>query len=324
MEIIRGLHNLRPHHRGAAVTIGNFDGVHLGHRAILEQLAAIGAGAGVPTMLVTFEPHPGEFFAAGHPPARLTRFREKMIIMSRLPLDRVLVLRFDEAFSMTSATDFIQHYLVGGLGLKHLLVGDDFRFGNRAEGDFGLLKALSAAGGFALSRRDTFSLNGERVSSNRIREALKSGALNTAARLLGRTYFMLGRVVRGRRLGRSLGFATANLPVRRRACPLSGVFAVEVEAAGLPRFQGMANVGSRPTVDGNTTLLEVHLFDFDGELYGRELRVDFLVRLRDEQRFENVEMLKAQLARDMANARAALGALSPYKTRAARDKNVFL
>lgn len=308
MEIIRGLHNLRPRHRGSAVTIGNFDGVHLGHCAILKQLAAIGAEAGAPATLVTFEPHPGEFFAGDESPARLTRFREKIIALSRLPLERVLVLRFDQSFSMISANDFIRRYLIAGLGVRHLLVGDDFRFGHRAEGDFGLLEDSSRAEGFGLTRRDTFRLNGVRVSSARIREALMCGDLDLVARLLGRPYSMLGRVVRGRQLGRSLGFATANLPVRRRVCPLRGVFAVEVEGAGPCRLQGMANVGTRPTVAGDTTLLEVHLFDFNGELYGQELSVEFVVRLRDEQRFDNVDMLKAQIARDMARAQSALGA----------------
>ncbi|HEY5700839.1 MAG TPA: bifunctional riboflavin kinase/FAD synthetase, partial [Gammaproteobacteria bacterium] len=197
MEIVRGLHNVRPHHRGAVITIGNFDGVHLGHRAILEQLAAIGADAGAPTTLVTFEPHPGEFFSRGAAPARLTRFREKMRALSRSSLQSVLVLGFDHDFSMTPAETFVRRYLVEGLGVKHLLVGDDFRFGHGAEGDFSMLQTLSGTGGFALSRRETFALNGERVSSTRIRQALTTGDLGTAGRLLGRPYSMLGRAVRG-------------------------------------------------------------------------------------------------------------------------------
>lgn len=307
MEIIRGLYNLRPRHRGSAVTVGNFDGVHLAHRAILEQLAGMGAELGVPATLVTFEPHPAEFFAGDGAPARLTRFREKMIALAQSPLERVLVLRFDRQFSMTPAKDFVQRYLVDGLGMKHLLVGDDFRFGYRAEGDISVLEDLSASADFGLSRRETFELSGVRVGSTRIREALMRGDLDRVARLLGRPYSMLGRVVRGRQLGRSLGFPTANLPVRRRVCPVRGVFAVEVVGAGPSRLQGMANVGTRPTVDGTSTLLEVHLFDFDEELYGRELRVEFVRWLRDEQRFDNVEMLKAQIARDMAHAQAAFG-----------------
>ena len=308
MEIVRGLHNLRPRHRGAAVTIGNFDGVHLGHRAILEQLAAIGGGDGAPATLVTFEPHPAEFFSGDHAPARLSRFREKMLALRSSPLERVLVLRFDRDFSLTPPETFVRRYLMEGLGMRQLLVGDDFRFGHRAAGDYALLSKLSAAEGFGLARRDTFEFDGERVSSTRIREALDGGHLDTAARLLGRPYSMVGRVVRGRRLGRSLGFATANLPLRRRRCPISGVFAVEVDGAGRSRLRGMANVGTRPTVDGAGTMLEVHLFDFAAELYGRELEVHFLIRLREERRFENTDALKKQIARDKEDAQAALGA----------------
>lgn len=308
MEIIRGLYNLTDRHRGAAVTIGNFDGVHLGHKALMEQLAGIAAGSGAPTTLVTFEPQPGEFFAGPNAPSRLTRFREKIHALQAMPLKQVLVLRFDEAFSRTAPEDFVVRYLVQGLKANHLLVGDDFRFGQGAQGDFEMLSRLSKRHGFSLTRVDTFKLDGHRVSSSRIREALKNGELDVAARLLGRPYSVIGRVSAGKQLGRTLGFATANLMLHRPVCPLSGVFAVAVHGTAAGVRRGMANVGTRPTVNGHGWMLEVHLFDFSGDLYGKELRVEFAARLRDERRFDSLDALRDQIERDMVDARAALGA----------------
>lgn len=306
MEIIRGLHNLRPPHRNCALTIGNFDGVHLGHHAILDQLADIGARESISTALMTFEPQPREFFAGDSAPPRLTRFKEKLLVLKQTPLDHVLVLRFNQAFSRVPAHHFIRHYLVASLGLRHLLVGDDFRFGHRAEGHFELLHDASEHYGFRLTRRETFSVEGGRVSSSWIRDALENGELQVAAELLGRPFSILGRVADGRRLGRSLGFPTANLPLRRRVCPIRGVFAVRVHGAGSVPLNGMANVGTRPTVDGTAWVLEVHLFDFDGDLYGKELSVDFIRKLRDERRFDSVDALTRQLRADAGEARAFL------------------
>ncbi len=304
MEIIRGLHNLRSRHRGSALTIGNFDGVHLGHLAILDQLAEIGAREKLATAVMTFEPQPREFFAGEGAPPRLTRFKEKMLALMKTPLERVLVLRFDEHFSRVPANRFIKHYLVAGLGIQHMLVGDDFRFGHRAEGNIDLLHDASQHYGFRLTRRDTFSVAGGRVSSSWIRDALENGELEVAAQLLGRPYSILGRVAYGRRLGRTLGFPTANLPLKRRVSPIRGVFAVRVGGAGATPLNGMANVGTRPTVDGTAWVLEVHLFDFNDDLYGRELSVDFVGKLRDERRFESVEALTRQLKRDAGEAKA--------------------
>ncbi len=306
MEIIRGLHNLRPPHRNCALTIGNFDGVHLGHHAILDQLAEIGAREAVSTAVMTFEPQPREFFAGDGAPPRLTRFKEKMLVLKQTPLDHVLVLRFNEAFSRVPANHFIRHYLVASLGVRHLLVGDDFRFGHRAEGNFQLLHDASEHYGFRLTRRETFSVEGGRVSSSWIRDALENGELEVAAELLGRPFSILGRVAYGRRLGRSLGFPTANLPLKRRVCPIRGVFAVRVHGAGSLSLNGMANVGTRPTVDGTAWVLEVHLFDFDGDLYGRELSVDFIGKLRDERRFDSIDALTRQLRTDAGEARVFL------------------
>ena len=308
MEIIRGLHNLRSRHRGVAVTIGNFDGVHLGHRAVLDQLMEVGSRLRVATTLITFEPHPGEFFSGPDAPSRLTRFREKMRALAETPLDRVLVLRFEASLSRVPAALFIERYLLEGLGVKHLLVGDDFRFGYRAEGNFQMLRGAADRQGFELSRLDTLRMDGRRVSSGWVREALENGDLGLVSRLIGRPYTILGRVAHGRRLGHTIGFPTANLHVRRKSWPVRGVFAVRVAGVGGAPMEGMANVGTRPTVDGTRWVLEVHLFDFQGELYGRELRVDFVDKLRDERRFESVDALKAQLAQDAEGARAALRA----------------
>jgi riboflavin kinase/FMN adenylyltransferase len=308
MEIIRGLHNLRSRHRDCALTIGNFDGVHLGHRVILDQLGAIASREKLTTMLMTFEPQPREFFVRDGAPPRLTRFKEKMLELQATSLEHVLVLRFDESFSRVPAHRFIRQYLVAGLGVRHLMVGDDFRFGHGAEGNFELLHDASEHYGFRLTRRETFSVAGGRVSSRWIRNALENGELDVAARLLGRPYSILGRVVYGRRLGRSLGFPTANLPLKRRVCPVRGVFAVRVHGVGEAPADGMANVGTRPTVDGTERVLEVHLFDFDEALYGKELSVDFVSKLRDERRFDSLEALSRQLQADAVEARALLEA----------------
>ncbi len=306
MEIIRGLHNLRSRHRGCALTIGNFDGVHLGHRAILDQLNEIGAREKLTTALMTFEPQPSEFFALGGKPSRLTRFKEKMLALEKTSLGHVLVLRFDEPFSRVPADHFIRHYLMASLGIRHLLVGDDFRFGYGAEGNFDLLHDASEHYGFRLTRRETFSLAGGRVSSRWIRSVLENSEFEFAAELLGRPYSILGRVGYGRRLGRSIGFPTANLPLKRRVCPIRGVFAVRVHGVGEMPADGMANVGTRPTVDGSDWVLEVHLFDFDQDLYGKELSVDFVAKLRDEHRFDSLEALRRQLQVDAAEAKAML------------------
>jgi riboflavin kinase/FMN adenylyltransferase len=311
MEIIRGLHNLRWRHRGCALTIGNFDGVHRGHRVILDQLGEIAARENLSAGLMTFEPHPSEFFAGDGAPPRLTRFKEKILALRDTPLDHVVVLRFDELFSRLPAHRFIRQYLVAGLGIRHLLVGDDFRFGHGAAGNFELLHDASEHFGFRLTRRETFSVAGGRVSSRWVRNLLANGELEAAAGLLGRPYSILGRVTRGRRLGRSLGFPTANLSLRRRVCPVRGVFAVRVHGVGETPAEGMANVGTRPTVDGTAWVLEVHVFGFSGALYGKELSVDFVSKLRDERRFDSVEALASQLQSDAVEARALLDARFP-------------
>ncbi len=304
MELIRGLHNLRPRHRGCVATIGNFDGVHLGHQAVLGQLAEKAGQLGLPTTVVTFEPHPQEWFFPDRAPPRLTRLREKLTALRRYSVDRVLVLRFDARLAAMEAAAFVERILVRGLGVRHLVVGDDFRFGRNRAGDFAFLRAMGARHGFDVVAMHSFRIEGERVSSTRIRQALAAGDMDTAEKLLGRPYRMCGRVAHGDRRGRGIGFPTANLHLHRRASPVLGVFAVEVFGVPGEPVPGVANVGVRPTVDGTCALLEVHLLDFAGDLYGRYVQVDFLHKLRDERRFASFEALRAQIRRDVEAARA--------------------
>ncbi len=304
MQIIRNIQNLKPDHHGCVATIGNFDGVHLGHQAVLGQLAQKADELNLPLTVVTFEPQPQEFFRPEESPPRLTRFREKVQALRRYAVDRVLVLRFNEKFSRQSADEFIQNLLVNGLGVKYLVVGDDFRFGKGRAGDFAMLQAVGVEQGFEVVNMHTFALDEKRVSSTRVREALGTGDLNAAEKLLGRIYRMSGRVAHGDKKGRTIGFPTANIHLHRINTPLRGVFAVElfgVEGEPLP---GVANLGTRPTVGGMKTLLEVHLFDFEGDIYGAHVHVDFLKKLRDERRFDSFDELKAQILRDAEQARA--------------------
>ncbi|CAK0745001.1 bifunctional riboflavin kinase/FMN adenylyltransferase [Gammaproteobacteria bacterium] len=303
MELIRGIHNLRPKHRDCVATIGNFDGVHLGHQQVLGQLATHSRSYGVPLTVVTFEPHPQEYFAPDRAPPRLTRFREKVEILSRYSVDRLLCLHFDKKMAKMAPEEFIKQVLVVGLGVRYLVIGDDFRFGSKRRGDFAMLQNMGGAYGFPVVNLHTFCVDHTRVSSTRVREALTRGDLDSAEKLLGRPYRMVGKVAHGYKRGRLIGFPTANLFLHRHATPLSGVYAVEMfNIPGEPR-PGVANVGMRPTVDGSQALLEVHLFDFNGDLYGRHVEVDFLRKLREERRFASFDELRAQIIRDSEEAR---------------------
>ena len=307
MELIRGLHNLRPRHRGCVATIGNFDGVHLGHQAVLGQVSEKAAQMGLPTVVITFEPQPQEYFAHTATP-RLTRFREKLRVMLRFSVDRVLCLSFNIRLAQMPADEFIQRVLVDGLGVRYLVVGDDFRFGRGRVGDFARLQQAGHDHGFEVVNMHTFSIGGERVSSTRIREALGRGDLGEAEQLLGRPYRMCGRVAHGDKRGRSIGFPTANLFLHRKATPVEGVFAVEMFGIEGEPVPGVANVGTRPTVDGTRSLLEVHLFDFSGDIYGRYVNVDFLHKIREERRFSSFEVLKEQILIDVRDARTFFAA----------------
>lgn len=300
---IRGLHNLRPWHRGCVATIGSFDGVHLGHQAILRQLRQAANAHGLPSVVIVFEPQPHEFFSGDKAPARLMRLREKVQALFAAGVDRVLCLQFNQALRSLSAQAFIERILVQGLGIRHLVVGDDFRFGCDRSGDFALLQNAGQQWGFSVSDTCTLLLHGERVSSTRIRGLLEQGKFSAAEELLGRPYSISGRVTYGQQLGRKLGVPTANIHLRRYRSPLQGVFAVSLQLADRT-YPGVANVGVRPTVSGsNKPILEVHLFDFAEAIYGSSVSVTFYRKLRDEQKFASLEALQAQLQIDIAQAR---------------------
>jgi len=303
MQLIRGLHNLLPEHRGCVATIGNFDGVHLGHQAVLGQLAEQAEKMQLPSVVITFEPQPQEFFAADNSKPRLTRFREKIQALKRYAVDRVLCLRFDERLASLDAAAFIQQVLLQGLDVKYLVVGDDFRFGKGREGDFQTLCEAGKQSGFPVVNMHTFEIEGDRVSSTRIRNALVQGDLVLAEQLLGRPYRMCGRVAHGDKRGRTIGFPTANIHLHRKTSPVQGVYAVEMFGIEGEPVAGVANVGNRPTVDGTRSLLEVHLFDFSQEIYGRYVHVNFVHKIRDEMKFESFDQLKLQIASDAKHAR---------------------
>lgn len=307
MQILRHPPQVRPGQRGCVATIGNFDGVHLGHQAIISQLTHAATENRLPSVVMTFEPQPLEFFAPESAPPRLTSFREKCQVLARQGVDRVLCLRFTDVLAQLTPAQFADQLLIRALGARHVVVGDDFRFGRHREGDYRTLAGLAHRMGFEVSETPTSMLGGARVSSSRIRSALLDGDMRAAAAMLGRPYRIIGRVVSGDRRGRGLGFPTANVDLGRRAPPLRGVFAVRVLGLDDPSRDGVANIGTRPVFDGaSRMLLEAHLFGFDGDIYGRRIEVEFLRRLRDEQRFATVSELQDQIRRDCEQARAFL------------------
>ena len=288
-----------------AFTIGNFDGVHLGHQAMLAELARAAKRLGVPACVLTFEPHPREFFAPDQAPTRLTSLREKLELLAGFGVDRVHICRFNYAFAQITAEDFIERILVRGLGARWVLVGDDFRFGARRAGDQVMLKQAAPRFNLEVAALPSVTLEGERVSSTAIRNALAAGGLDRARRLLGRAYSISGRVERGDGLGHKLGFPTANVQLKHNRPPLTGIFAVEVSGIGERPLRGVASLGVRPTVKlQGGPVLEVHVFDFDGELYRRHVRVEFLHKLRDEEKYADLATLTRQIALDVENARS--------------------
>lgn len=310
MELIRGLYNLRPHQHGCVLTIGAFDGIHVGHQEMIRVLRDCAREHRLAATLLSFEPMPREFFAQlsgkGTPP-RLTRFREKFEALASVGVDRFVCMRFDQRVRCLGRDQFVSEVLVKALGVRHIVVGHDFRFGRDNQGDVACLRTLAASGGFQVTEVPPFVVDGERVSSSLIREALGAGDLARAAKLLGRPYRMTGKVLHGEKLGRKLGFPTANLRLHRRTTPLAGVFAVRVTGGGLLNAPGVASLGTRPAVNGKELLLEAHVFDFDGDLYRKQLHVDFIAYLREERWFADLDALIAQMHRDAAQAREILG-----------------
>jgi riboflavin kinase/FMN adenylyltransferase len=309
MQLVRGLGNLKSDARGSAVAIGNFDGVHLGHQALVQAVAERARVLGASRTVLTFDPYPREFLEPALAPPRLMRVSEKCLALAALGVERLVVMRFDEGVRRQEPDEFVRRVLVEAARVRSVVVGEGFRFGRDRNGSVATLKAAGAAHGFEVCTVPAVEVDGARVSSTRLRAALGAGDLRTAERLLGRPYTLCGRVVAGAKLGRTLGFPTANLRLHRAKLPLDGIFAVRVRigAERLARA-GVASLGTRPTVAGVEPLLEVHLFDFGGDLYGRRLAVEFVARLRGEERFASLDLLTQQMHRDAARAREILGA----------------
>ena len=305
MKLIRGLHNLSDLMLSqSAVTIGVFDGVHRGHQEVLAHLKREAQSLGLQTAVITFEPMPGEFLFPDKAPPRLMTFREKYQALEKLGIDYLLCLRFSDRLRTMSPRAFVEDIFVEGLNARYIAFGDDFRFGENRAGDLLFTEALSAEMGYQVVPTSTFDIQGERVSSTRIRAALARADFELAAELLGKPFKLSGKVLKGKQLGRTIGSPTANIALKRVKSPLHGVYAVRVTGGGLSDAPGVANVGVRPTVnDGMLANLEVHLFDFDGDLYGERLDVEFVIKLRDEKKFESLDALKAAIAVDQQAAR---------------------
>lgn len=306
MELIRGIHNIKTCHSGCVLTIGNFDGVHLGHMKVLAQLAQQSKLLNLPSTVMTFEPQPMELFARERAPARLTRLRDKYVQLRKLKVDRLLCVNFTKRFANWPPETFISDLLVKRLGVKFLVVGDDFCFGKDRSGNFDMLVEAGRKYGFDVVSTNSFCVQEQRVSSTAIRQALSGNDLAQAEMLLGRAYSINGRVSHGQKLGRTIGFPTANIPLKRCVSPVSGVYVVQVHGVSSTPIGGVANIGQRPTVNGVRQQLEVHLFDFNENLYGKQLEVALLKKLRDEKRFESFEALKAQIVLDAEAARVWL------------------
>jgi len=307
MHLVRGLHNLKPEHRHCAVTIGNFDGVHHGHQALLRLLTDKAREKSVPACLMSFDPLPHEYFSNDKPAPRLTSARERYTSIAELDdslrPDLLLILRFDEALSKLTADEFVANVLVDALAVEAVVIGDDFRFGSGRSGDFDFLKNAGERYGFEVLALSTHSVDNMRVSSTGVRRALLEDRLEDAERMLGRPYRICGRVAHGDKRGRTIGFPTANIRLNRPAIPLSGVYTVTLCSPELGDVPGIANIGKRPTVDGVRDQLEVHLFDFEKDIYGMNICVAFHHKIRDEKKFESFDALRQQIELDCVQAR---------------------
>ncbi len=303
MQLIRGLNNLTDQQQGCALTIGNFDGVHLGHMEILGNLRQAAESRELASCIMSFEPLPNEYFAPQDAPARLYRLREKWCAIESAGIDYFICCKFNRHLATLTAEDFIREILVDRLRVKYLLVGDDFRFGKQRRGDFAMLQQAGKQYGFEVFNSPSHCLDKQRVSSTAIREALQNDELEQAARMLGRPYQICGRIAHGDKRGRTIGFPTANIKLHRHATAVNGVYAVTLTGDDSLHCNGVANIGKRPTVDGHSLQLEVHLFDFDNDLYGQQVCVEFRKKIRDEKRFDSFEQLKEQIIKDSKQAR---------------------
>jgi riboflavin kinase/FMN adenylyltransferase len=302
-KLIRGLYNKNFDKRGSVLAIGNFDGIHLGHQALIKQIKMSAKELGVPSIVMTFEPQPLEFFAPERKVPRLTRFREKFSLLSKADVDQVWVVRFNTKVAALSADAFIKKILLEKLHVKQIIVGKDFRFGQGREGNIDLLRKAGELYGFTVKVMPDVMIDNERVSSTRVRKALVENNLVLAETLLGRPYSLMGKVVYGNQLGRRLGFPTANIFLHRAATPVHGIYVVLVHGLKNKPLQGVANVGIRPTIGGTRIILEVYLFDFKETIYGKVVSVEFCKKLREEERYDNLEQLKIQMEKDALQAR---------------------
>jgi riboflavin kinase/FMN adenylyltransferase len=305
MQLVRGIHNIRPQDHGCVLTIGNFDGVHLGHQQVIKALVSKAKALNCVAAVLVFEPQPQELFSPNTAPARLCRLRDKYNLLAQLGVQRLICVNFTIKFSQQSAHYFIEHLLVEKLGIKHLIVGDDFHFGKNRQGNFPMLCQAGQKLGFAVSDTASYKMADCRISSTAIRQALEHDDLASAKQMLGREYSIIGRVFHGDKRGRQLGFPTANVLLKRRVSPLSGVFAVMVNTS-VGQFKGVANVGARPTVAGVRQQLEVHLFDFEQGLYGQCIEVIIKKKLRPVIKFDSLEALTTQIKVDSEQAKQAL------------------
>ncbi|MCX8602111.1 MULTISPECIES: bifunctional riboflavin kinase/FAD synthetase [unclassified Gilliamella] len=304
MKIIRGIANIKNQISQCVLTLGNFDGVHLGHQQLINHLITQGKRLNLPTVVMLFEPQPLEFFCPDNAPSRLTSFQEKVILIEKLGIDYIIAIPFNQTFAKMSADDFIQDWLINKLQAKYIAIGDDFRFGYERKGDINLLEHYAQTYGFAVESIPTFVFDHLRVSSTAVRKALFNNDFQLAHCLLGRNYAIAGRVIHGNALARQLGFPTANIHLHRKKPALQGVYLVKVKnSCSQQSYHGIANIGIRPTIEGKKAILEVNLFDFSGDLYGQYLDVTFVKKLRDEKKFNSLTELKEQITQDVCTAK---------------------
>lgn len=304
MKLIRGLYNLTQSLRASAVTIGNFDGVHRGHQRVISQLKQVSESVSMPTVVIIFEPQPIEYFAPDKAPKRLSRFRDKIAFLKGEQIDILLCLRFDQSLASQSAEAFVQQILIKKLNTRHLVIGDDFHFGKNRQGNFDFLCQHSDRFGFSVDATETLFVGGERVSSTRIRECIQRDDFDAARELLGRPYSLSGRVAHGKKLGRELGYPTINIKMGDKTLIVKGIFAVSVKGIDNRVLRGVASIGTRPTVNGVDTILEVYILDFDQDVYGYSVEVEFLHKIRDEQKFDSLEELSTHIGQDTEKAKA--------------------
>lgn len=303
MKLIRGLHNLTQPLPGCVATIGNFDGVHLGHQHVITQLKTVAEIKNLPTVIIFFEPQPVEFFAPAQAPRRLSRLRDKIKQMAELHIDYLLCIEFNQPFANLSAEQFVKQILVERLNIKHLVIGDDFHFGKNRTGNFEYLKTCGAELDFEVENTHTLVIDNERVSSTRIRKALAKNDLVLARQLLGRPYTLTGKIAHGKKLGRELGFPTINIKMGSRPIAVNGIFAVLVKGLDNRILRGVASIGTRPTVNGVGTILEVYILDFSEQVYGRCVDIEILHKLRDEEKYNSLNALTVQINQDINDAK---------------------